>query len=47
MEKDQKDLVGKSSDNESVRNMLSRQILQDRFLTSELSSFSREIKFGE
>ena len=47
IEEDQKDSVSKSSDNESIRDMLPRHTSQNGFLESELSSFLREIRFSK
>ncbi len=41
----QRDLVGQSSDNESLRDMLPRHTPQAGLLRSESSSFLREVKF--
>ena len=47
VEEDQKDSIGKSSDNESVRNMLPGHILEDGLLESKLSSSLREVRFSK
>ena len=39
MKEDQRNLVGKSSNNENIRNMLSRLTLQDELFRSELLSY--------
>lgn len=43
----QKDLVAKSFDNKSLKDMLSGNISQDELLTSELSWSSRGVRFNE
>ncbi len=48
IERDYKNLVGKSSDIEiCTKNSLSKRISQDRLLASKLSSFLREVRFNE
>lgn len=47
VEKDQKDLVSKSSDNESIRDGLPRRTPQDRLLGNDLSSSLRKVMFNE
>ena len=47
VEEDQRDSVGKSSDNKSVRNILLDRIPQDGLLVSESSSFLREVWFDK
>ena len=48
IEKDHRDLVGKSLDIEShAKDGLSRYILQARFFASELSSSLKEVKFSK
>lgn len=46
-EEDQKNLLDKSSDNKSVRDMLPRHTPQDGLFASELSSFLREVRFSK
>lgn len=45
--KNQKDLIGKSLDNKSIKNILLEHISQDGFFVSGLFSFWREIRFNE
>ena len=47
VKEDQRDLVDKSSDNKSVRNMLPRHTPQDRLLASELSFSLKKIWFSK
>ena len=47
VEKDQTDLVGESSDNKRVKNMLYKHISQDGLLANESSSFLRNVWFSE
>lgn len=44
---DQKDLVGKSLDNESIRDRLPRCISQDGLFASQSISFLKEVRFSE
>ena len=46
IEEDQRDLIGKNSDNKSIKDMLLRCTLQNKLFTSELSSL-REIGLSE
>ena len=47
VKKDQKDLIGKNSDNESIRDILPRHTPQDGLFVIELLSSLREIRFSK
>lgn len=47
IEEDQKDLISKSLDNESIKNMLPRYISQDGLLVNELLSSLKKIRFSK
>lgn len=43
VKKDQRNLIGKNSNNEIIRNIVLRHIFQDGFLVSKLSSFLKKV----